>query len=85
MKDSYIESIRNFPVEGYPCKTCPELESCGQSSEYCEKRIQCSGCGRPVANVMDEGIHNTGDCHCKSSEALCWHPWWKTENHRAPG
>jgi ribosomal protein L37AE/L43A len=36
---------------------------------------QCPDCKRPVANLFDEGIHNTGECGCASSRALCWRSW----------
>ena len=38
--------------------------------------IVCSVCGKPGASSQDEADHNTGDCHCAQSLALCWREWW---------
>lgn len=35
----------------------------------------CPNCKRPVAVLFDEGVHNTGECGCDSSRALCWRSW----------
>ena len=40
-----------------------------------EERKTCPECKRPVANLFDEGIHNTGECGCTSSRSLCWRSW----------
>ena len=75
----------SFFPPGYPCATCLRYESdCDDSADICNERMMCSTCARPVANLQDEVDHNAGDCHCKSSEALCWYSWWHTDDHRAP-
>lgn len=35
----------------------------------------CPDCKRPVANVDDEGDHNTGACGCKLARSICWRVW----------
>lgn len=40
-----------------------------------ERREICPECGREVANEFDEGVHNTGECGCPKSRALCWRVW----------
>lgn len=38
-------------------------------------RVDCSECGRPIADAHDEVNHNTGECGCTQSRALCWRQW----------
>lgn len=42
----------------------------------CEvERAKCADCGREIADAHDEGNHNTGECGCDESLALCWRTW----------
>lgn len=40
-----------------------------------EERIMCDRCNRHLAITDDEEAHNTGECGCKGSRALCWRKW----------
>ena len=45
---------------------CPACEA---------ERPACPDCARPVADEHDEANHNTGECGCEASLALCWRRW----------
>ena len=46
-----------------------------------QERLKCTGiicvhCGNPGASAEEEADHNTGDCGCPTTRALCWREWW---------
>lgn len=50
-------------------------ESVPGCAECAAPRSICSDCNRQIADTHDEGNHNTGECGCDESLALCWRMW----------
>jgi hypothetical protein len=74
---SYEKPINGFtPNDKWEPKQVPKIMSI-EYKTFTEllNREMCQECNRPVANKNDEGIHNTGECGCPESRALCWKTW----------
>ncbi len=47
--------------------TCPQCVNLQQDT--------CPDCKRPLAGILNDAEHNTGECGCETSRSLCWRRW----------
>lgn len=66
----FYPTLRRLEDEGRVFRIPPIVS--GGRTAYA---LQCDACRRALATQHDESAHNTGDCGCDVSRALCWRAW----------